>query len=341
MKRNISKKFVIPVVACIAIIFFLCYYFFFTPLLNKDGNYYLYIDSDDTIDSVYAKLDTISTSYAMTGFKTLVRHSSYDEHIRTGRYEIKKGNSAFTVFRKLKSGLQSSVNLTIPNIRTIDKLAGVLAKKLMADSLSIYEALTDSAICAKYGYTKATILCMFIPNTYEIYWNTPIDRFLDKMNNESKKFWNFERTKKAEAMNLTKEEVITMASIVDEETANDNEKPMVAGMYYNRLKAGMPLQADPTVKYAIGDFSIRRITHAMLKTVSPYNTYQNIGLPPGPIRIVTKRTVDAVLNAPQHDYLYMCAREDFSGYHNFTASYTRHLANARRYQMELNRRGIK
>ena len=341
MKRNISKKFVIPVVACIAIIFFLCYYFFFTPLLNKDGNYYLYIDSDDTIDSVYAKLDTISTSYAMTGFKTLVRHSSYDEHIRTGRYEIKKGNSAFTVFRKLKSGLQSSVNLTIPNIRTIDKLAGVLAKKLMADSLSIYEALTDSAICAKYGYTKATILCMFIPNTYEIYWNTPIDRFLDKMNNESKKFWNFERTKKAEAMHLTKEEVITMASIVDEETANDNEKPMVAGMYYNRLKAGMPLQADPTIKYALNDFGIRRIYHNMLNVKSPYNTYRNIGLPPGPIRIPTIAGIDAVLNHVRHKYLYMCAKEDFSGTHNFAETYEEHLKNAEKYSDALNERGIK
>ncbi len=341
MKRNNSKKFVIPVVACIAIIFFLCYYFFFTPLLNKDGNYYLYIDSDDTIDSVYAKLDTISTSYAMTGFKTLVRHSSYDEHIRTGRYEIKKGNSAFTVFRKLKSGLQSSVNLTIPNIRTIDKLAGVLAKKLMADSLSIYEALTDSAICAKYGYTKATILCMFIPNTYEIYWNTPIDRFLDKMNNESKKFWNFERTKKAEAMHLTKEEVVTMASIVDEETANDNEKPMVAGMYYNRLKAGMPLQADPTIKYALNDFGIRRIYHNMLNVKSPYNTYRNIGLPPGPIRIPTIAGIDAVLNHVRHKYLYMCAKEDFSGTHNFAETYEEHLKNAEKYSDALNERGIK
>lgn len=341
MKKIGSKKFVIPAVACLGVILFLCYYYFSTSMIADGGNRVVYIDEDDNIDSVYAKLDTIASHHAMSGFKTLVRHSSYEENIRTGRYEIEDGNSAFTVFRKLKNGLQSSVRLTIPSVRTADRLAGALAKKLMADSISIYKALTDSTTCAKYGYTPETMLCMFIPNTYEVYWNTPVDKFLDKMDAESKKFWNFERKQKAEAMGFTEEEVITLASIVDEETANDAEKPMVAGMYYNRLKANMPLQADPTIKFAMKDFDIRRIYHNMLNVNSPYNTYKNTGLPPGPIRIPTVAGIDAVLNHVHHNYLYMCAKEDFSGTHNFAETYSEHLENAAKYSEALNKRGIK
>lgn len=341
MKKISSRKFIIPAVACLAVIIFLCYYYFFTAMTNGGGSRFVYIDEDDNIDSVYAQLDTMSSSHALAGFKTLVRHSSYEDNIRTGRYEIEEGNSAFTVFRKLKNGLQSSVRLTIPSVRTVDKLAGALSKKLMADSAAIYDALTDSAICAKYGYRPETMLCMFIPNTYEVYWNTSIGKLLDKMADESKKFWNFERTQKAKAMGFTKEEVITLASIVDEETANDAEKPMVAGMYFNRLKKDMPLQADPTIKFALKDFDIRRIYHNMLNVNSPYNTYKNTGLPPGPIRIPTVAGIDAVLNHVHHNYLYMCAKEDFSGTHNFAETYQEHLQNAAKYSAALNKRGIK
>lgn len=341
MKKFNSKKFVIPAIACLAVILFLCYYFFLTSMLKDDKSYVVYIDQDDNIDSVYSKLDVVASHHAMSGFKTLVRHSSYGDNIRTGRYEIEKGNSTFTVFRKLKNGLQSSVRLTIPSVRTADKLAGALSKKLMLDSVALYNAITDSAVCAKYGYTPATMLCMFIPNTYEVYWNVPLDKFLDKMDKESKRFWNFERTQKAKAMGFTEEEVITLASIVDEETANDEEKPMVAGMYYNRLKTGMPLQADPTIKFALKDFDIRRIYNNMLSVKSPYNTYKNIGLPPGPIRIPTVAGIDAVLNHVHHDYLYMCAKEDFSGTHNFAKTYEEHLKNAEKYSSALNERGVK
>ena len=341
MKLTSQKKFVIPAAVCIAVILFLCYYYFFTAMTNGGGSRFVYIDEDDNIDSVYAQLDTMSSRHALAGFKTLVRHSSYEDNIRTGRYEIEEGNSAFTVFRKLKNGLQSSVRLTIPSVRTADKLAGALSKKLMADSAAIYDALTDSATCAKYGYRPETMLCMFIPNTYEVYWNTSIGKLLDKMADESKKFWNFERTQKAKAMGFTKEEVITLASIVDEETANDAEKPMVAGMYFNRLKKDMPLQADPTIKFALKDFDIRRIYHNMLNVNSPYNTYKNTGLPPGPIRIPTVAGIDAVLNHVHHNYLYMCAKEDFSGTHNFAETYQEHLQNAAKYSAALNKRGIK
>ena len=168
----------------------------------------------------------------------------------------------------------------------------------------------------------------------------PIGKFLDKMNSESKKFWSFERKNKAKAMGLSPVEVITLASIVDEETANDGEKPMIAGMYYNRLKADMPLQADPTIKYALKQFDLKRIYHNMLSTNSPYNTYRNTGLPPGPIRIPTVKGIDAVLNYVHHDYLYMCAKEDFSGTHNFARTYDEHQKNAAKYSKALNERGI-
>lgn len=341
MKRLRSKKFVIPATVCFAVILFLCYYYFFSSMPANNERQFVYIDNDDNIDSVYTKLEPISSYHALAGFMTLARHSSYAKNIRTGRYEIGEGEGALKVFRKLKNGLQSSVKLTVPSVRTAEKLAGAISKKMMIDSLSLYKALTDSAVCAKYGYTPETILCMFIPNTYELYWNMPLEKFLDKMNKEGNRFWNFGRQQKAKAMGLTREQVMTMASIVDEETANDAEKPMIAGMYYNRLKANMPLQADPTIKFAMNDFSIRRIYHNMLSVKSPYNTYKNTGLPPGPIRIPSVAGIDAVLNHVHHDYLYMCAKEDFSGTHNFAATYEEHLQNAAKYSDALNKRGIK
>lgn len=341
MKKLTTRNYAAIAAVCFAVILILGYYYFFTAMLTDGKPHTIYIDDDDTIDSVYNKLEPMASNHAMTGFKTLARHSSYSENIRTGRYVIEADNGAFNVFRKLKNGLQTAVSLTIPCVRTVDRLAGAVAKKMMVDSLTLYNMLTDSAVCARYGYTKETILCMFIPNTYDVYWNTSANKLLDKMQKENKKFWNFERTKKAEAMGLSKEEVITLASIVDEETANDAEKPMIAGMYYNRLKADMPLQADPTIKFALKDFEIRRIYQNMLGVKSPYNTYRNTGLPPGPIRIPTVAGIDAVLNHVHHNYMYMCAKEDFSGTHNFAETYQEHLENAAKYSEALNKRGIK
>lgn len=337
-----QKRIFIPAMAFIGIVLVgLIYYYFFSPLPKEADDYIVYIDDNDDIDSVYAKMDVFASSHGMSGFKTLVRHSSYADNIRTGRYEITRDNGAFMVFRKLKNGLQQSVNLTIPEVRTMGRLAGAIARKIMADSLTLYNTLTDSVVCAKYGYTPETMICMFLPNTYGVYWNISIDKLLEKMQKESTKFWNFERTKKAEAMGMTKEQVMTLASIVDEETANTAEKPMIAGMYYNRLKADMPLQADPTIKFALQDFGIRRIYHNMLNVKSPYNTYKNTGLPPGPIKVPSIAGIDAVLNHIRHNYMYMCAKEDFSGTHNFAETYDEHLRNAARYAKALNERGVK
>jgi UPF0755 protein len=341
MKSRNMKYYMISAGTCLLIIIGLIYYYFFSSFSTKETTRYVYIDNDDSIDSVLAKLTPIASDHAMTGFRTLLKHSSYDKNIRTGRYAIKPGDGSFKIFRHLKNGLQSSVCLTIPSVRTIDKLAGVLSQHLMLDSTTIYKALTDEAICKKYGYDTLTIACIFIPNTYDIYWNVSLDKLLNRMQKENKKFWNFEREQKAKAMQLNEIQVYTMASIIDEETANDGEKAMIAGMYYNRLKAGMPLQADPTIKFALKQFDLKRIYNNMLFIKSPFNTYKNTGLPPGPIRIPSVAGIDAVLNHVHHDYMYMCAKEDFSGTHNFARTYNEHMQNAHKYSQALNNKGIK
>jgi UPF0755 protein len=211
----------------------------------------------------------------------------------------------------------------------------------MMDSLSLSILLKDSTFCAKQGFDTASIVCMFVPDTYEVYWNTSIENLMSRLKKEHDKFWDSSRQAKATAIGLTPNEVCTLASIVDEETSNNPEKPMIARMYLNRLAKGMALQADPTVKFALKDFAIRRIYHNMLNTDSPYNTYRYAGLPPGPIKVASVAGIDAVLNAPNHSYLYMCAKEDFSGTHNFASTYSEHLRNAAKYTKALNERGIK
>ena len=252
------------------------------------------------------------------------------------------------LFRHIKNGMQDPLALTIPSVRTMADLAGALGRRLMVDSATFAKAFGDEALCRKYGYDTLTLPALFVPNTYDMYWNVSVDGLMRYMQREHRRFWDDDRMAKARALGLSPLQVVTLASIVDEETANDGEKPMVAGMYYNRLNhrdgeypGGMPLQADPTIKFAWKQFGLKRIYRNLLRIESPYNTYRHLGLPPGPIRIPTVAGVDAVLNMVHHDYLYMCAKEDFSGTHNFARTYAEHLENARRYSEALNERGIK
>ncbi len=341
MKALKAKYLLVAAAVCLLAIVGLAYFFFLTSFSTKDETQYVCIDDDDTIDSVLFKMRPIASEHALSGFSTLIRHTDYASHPRTGRYAIAPGESTFSVMRKMKNGQQEAVMLTIPESRTMQKLAAVLGRKLMMDSLEIAEALIDDEYCRRWGYDTCTIAALFVPNTYEVYWNTTLDHFMERMVKEHDNFWNSERTAKAEAAQLSPDEVCTLASIIDEETANNDEKPMIAGMYINRLHKGMPLQADPTVKFALKNFELRRIYHDMLFYDSPYNTYRNTGLPPGPIKIASVKGIDAVLNFVSHDYLYMCAKEDFSGTHNFAISYAEHLRNAARYAKALNERGIK
>lgn len=260
---------------------------------------------------------------------------------RCGAYEISLSDNPITLAKKIYRHEQTPVKFTFNNLRLKEQFAQRAAGQLMMRQDEMSALLNDSAACAAYGKNCTTITNLLLPDSYEVYWNITPQKLLDKLNTYYQRFWNDERKAQAQALGLTPDEVQILASIVEEESAKADEYGKIARLYLNRLDRGMPLQADPTIKFAMNDFAIKRITGAMLKTPSPYNTYLNTGLPPGPIRIASKRGIDAVLNAPEHDYLYMCAKEDFSGYHNFTGSYSQHLANARRYQSELNRRNIK
>lgn len=315
----------------------------FIPVSKSNDTLYIYIDNDDTTDSVQAKIaDTCSGAGALSAkvcysaAKTILGLP-----VHSGRYAITSSTNTLQLLRILKNGIQSPVRLTIPSVRTAERLAEDLSKKLMMSKEDLLDYLENNDSCAKYGTDTATVISLFIPNTYEVYWNITPAKLLDKMQNEQKAFWNGDRMNKAAALGLTPLQVMTMASIIDEETANNAEKPMVAGMYYNRIQQDMPLQADPTIKFALKQFELHRIYHNMLTVKSPYNTYVNTGLPPGPIRIPSVAGIDAVLNLVHHDYLYMCAKEDFSGTHNFARTYSEHLKNAARYSKALNERNIK
>lgn len=311
-----------------------------TPLKIEKATF-LYIDNDDNIDSVYIKLQRDLHASSLSGFRLLTKFSSYAEHIHEGAYKLTPDNNTWDLFHKLKSGHQTPIMLTVPSVRTLGKLARSVSRRLMIDSTSVARLLNDSAYCARMGFNRYTLPSLFIPNTYEVYWNISAEEFVERMKKEHDRFWNKERREKAAGIGLTPEEVATLASIVEEETANKAEKPMVAGLYMNRLRIGMPLQADPTVKFGLQEFGLRRILHKHLEVDSPYNTYKHTGLPPGPIRIPSIDGLESVLNYTRHDYLYMCAKEDFSGTHNFAAHWNEHLANARRYQQALNKRNIR
>ena len=341
MKKFDSRTYLYIAAAGLVLIVALAGFYAFGPILKSDSVQYIYIDDDDTQDSVLCKIRPTAHTAGMTGLATLLRHFHYSEHIRTGRYVINPGESAITVFRRLKNGQQSSMSLTIPEARTTERLAALLSKRLMLDSTTIAQALKSEETCQKYGYDTCTISAMFVPNTYDVYWNMSIDGLLERMQREHDRFWQGDREQKAAQIQLTPNEVCTLASIIDEETANTAEKPMIAGMYLNRLKTNMPLQADPTIKFALKQFELKRIWQKLLATDSPYNTYKNTGLPPGPIKVASIKGIDAVLNHVEHDYLYMCAKEDFSGTHNFAKTYKEHLQNAARYTKALNERGIK
>ena len=341
MKKITSKRFVIPIIICVALILGVGYFYLFSSIAKGGKTQYLYVDKDDNIDSVYEKLDSITTSSGMAAVSMLARHSDYAGNIIPGRYALESGMGALRFLRNLKKGAETPLHLTIPSVRTMDKMAEVLGKKLLIDSLELQKAFSDPATCSRYGLDTLTIGCLFIPNTYDVYWTITSKELLDRMQKESRAFWNDSRQQKADALEMTHEQIITLASIIDEETSNNAEKPMIAQMYLNRLAKDMPLQADPTVKFALKQFELKRIYHEHLSVNSPFNTYRNKGLPPGPIRIPTVAGIDAVLNHASHDYLYMCAKEDFSGTHNFAKTYDEHLQNAKKYADALNKRGIK
>ena len=300
----------------------------------------LYVKDRTTFDTV---LDTLMDGRISNPnrFRTVAKAMKVQDTIKPGRYVLKKGMNARELAGMLRSGNQTPLRITFNNIRTMPELAGRLGSQLMADSLEFLEALTSESTASSYGFRKEEFIGMFIPDTYEVYWTVTPEAFIGRMNREYDKFWNQTRLNKLARTGLTKKEVSSMAAIVDEETVKVDEMPIIAGVYINRIRKGMLLQADPTVKYAVGDFSIRRVLNKHLLADSPYNTYMYKGLPPGPIRMPSPQALDAVLNYREHRYLYFCAKPDFSGYHAFAVDYNDHIKNARAYSSALNRMGIK
>lgn len=341
MKKKALIISISSIITIIMVISTSIYLLLFSKPFNINNSTFIYIDEDDSADSVFAKIELNLHPKSMTGIKFLSRIKGYEKRIYTGAYKIDAGTTTFEAFKKLESGRQTPVRLIVPSVRTMDRLASKISKQIMADSASIANLLNDSSYIAGLGYDRSSLPALFIPNTYEVYWNMTAENFIKRMIRENKNFWNTERKAKAEAIGMTTTEVCTLASIVDEETANNKEKPVVAGLYINRLKIGMPLQADPTVKFSLQDFGLRRILFKHLETDSPYNTYKHAGLPPGPIRIASVEGINSVLNYSKHNFLYMCAKEDFSGTHNFASNLNEHNINARKYQKALNRRNIK
>ncbi len=330
----------IGVGVAIALIAALTAYTFCRHLSHREVPVVVYIDDDDTVDSVFCKIEQATDNRRIHGFRILSRYARYADNICTGAYTIAPTERIWRVFLRFKRGQQNPIRLVVPASRTIEKFSAAVAEQLMLDSATIVAHLTDSAVAAHYGYTRETITSMIIPNTYEVYWNIDIYALLDRWQREYTTFWNVARQRKAQDLRLSQTEVSTLASIVDGETANKEEKPIIAGLYYNRLLLDMPLQADPTILFANNAYGQQRVHGNDLTIDSPYNTYKYKGLPPGPIRIATIDGIDAVLNMQRHKYLYMCAKEDFSGRHNFADTYIEHKENAKRYRKALDERGI-
>lgn len=317
------------------------YYIVKSPQINIDETAYIYIYPHDNSDSVINKIKAVAAPSSTIGFRILAEHNNFDSKKRSGKYAINDNDSWYSIYSRIVTKQQTPVKVVVPSVRSFEQLSKVVSEQLMFDSLAIQELFTSNVFVQNLGYTFETLPTLILPDTYEFYWNVEPERFFIRMMNERKKFWNEERLAKAKALNMTPEEVATLASIVDEETNDNAEKPIVAGLYINRLKRNIPLQADPTVKFALGDFARKRILLADLEVESPYNTYKNTGLPPGPIRIATIAGIESVLNYAKHNYIYMCAKEDFSGTHNFAVTLSEHNANARRYQAALNKLNIK
>jgi UPF0755 protein len=278
-------------------------------------------------------------SGAIDNEKTFLRAARFmklKDQFRPGQYKFRKGMGNKALVRSLQKGWQTPVRLVIPGYyRSLDRFADFLGEQLEASAEDFNQALHDSQKAAAYGFKPETFIGMFIPNTYEVWWTVTPDELLDRMHQEYLKFWTPERDAKAAAIGLTRQEVSTLASIVIEESKYEPELPRIAGVYMNRLNRGMPLQADPTVIFAVGDPTLKRVLNKHLETESPYNTYKYTGLPPGPITMPPVVAIDAVLNYEHHDYLYFCAKDSFDGQHVFAKTLSAHNENARRYQRAL------
>jgi UPF0755 protein len=333
-----SKRLIIFLVAAILGISFVFYAWqvLYTPniLVDKEDRVLLIKPGDD-FKSIQKQLHEGYIVQDLVSFSFLAKLMNYNDNIKAGRFVLRKNMTNLEAIRTLRSGFQEPVKVTFNNVRLISELAEKITKNLSTTPHEFEAALIQFAKSNPYGFNKDNVISMFIPNTYEIYYNISAAGLVERMHEEYEKFWTEERKAKAKALGMSQLEVSTLASIVQAESIRDDEAPIIASLYLNRLKTGMPLQADPTLVFASGDFSLKRVLNEHKQIDSPYNTYKYPGLPPGPINMPHIKSLDAVLDHAETDYLYMCAKEDFSGRHNFTNNYQQHMRNAARYQRAL------
>lgn len=301
---------------------------------------YVYVDSNKNYNALRQQIKDSAKVGNIEHFDLIADRLDYKENLRTGRYAVKPDMTVLDLVRTLRNGNQTPTKLTFNNIRTKADLAERISEQLMFSKDDLLNLLDDEAKCKELGFNNQTVVAMFIPNTYEFYWDVNVETFLSRMKKEYERFWSESRMNKAKAIGLTPVQVSTLASIVEEECYYTDEYPTVAGLYYNRLQKGMLLQADPTVKFAVGDFSLQRVLNKHLEVNSPYNTYKHAGLPPGPIRIPSIKGIESVLDYKKSNYLYMVAKEDFSGRHNFSQTLAEHNRYADKYRAALNKRKI-
>lgn len=307
----------------------------FGPVVNAPADKYFYIRTGSSYKDVVASLKEQRIIGSTFFFDKLSKQAKYNERVRAGRYEIKDGMNVYNLVKMLKAGRQSPVKLVINKLRTKEDLAQKLGGMFECSEADALKFLYSNDSLGKYGLDTNTAMTAIIPNTYLINWNSSFPKLFSRLKTEEEKFWTSERKKKAAAKNLSPKEVYTMASIVEEETNKLKDKGLIASVYINRINKGMKLEADPTVKYAMRDFGLKRILYGHLKYPSPYNTYQHTGLPPGPICTPATETINAVLDAPKTDFIFFVAKPGFDGYSNFAATYEEHLKFAKEYQLAL------
>ena len=296
---------------------------------------YLYIKSNSTFEDVANQLVDKKMIKNKNSFEWVAKRKHYTNHVHPGKYKIKSGMSNNDLLNLLRSGKQEPVNVVFNNIRTKNDLAEAISKQIEVNKTEFLTFLNDNKFMAKYKLNSENALTLFIPNTYQMVWNTNAEKFIERISKEYDKFWDNEKRKQADKVGLTLPEISILASIVEQESNKNDEKPTIAGVYINRLRKDMLLEADPTLKFAANDFTIKRLLNKHKQIDSPYNTYMYKGLPPGPICLPSIPSIKAVLNYQNHSYIYFCAKEDFSGYHNFAKTYEQHLVNAKKYQKKL------
>lgn len=337
-KRMVKKMILIGV--CVLVFFVgILLFFAFTKSKNKEA--IIYIKRGDTFQMVIDKLVEAEAIDNVLSFKSTAKMMGFNtSKLKIGKYKIQPRTSNLKIINMLSKGRQVPDKVVFKTVRTHEDFADFVAEKFYIQRDSMLALLQDTTALKKYGVNDTSVMAMLIPDTYEMYWTSSPKEVLDKLYGGYQKFWNQTRIQKANNLALTPLEVTTIASIIEAETQKNAEKPTIAGVYLNRLNKGMKLQADPTVVFANQDFTVKRIAGEMLKNTSPYNTYVHVGLPPGPISNPSKTSIDAVLNTQKHDYLFFCAKEDFSGFHSFAKDFESHKKNAKLYQEALNKRGI-